>query len=111
MDTFFATKKFRRSSLGHICCKIFVTAKGFIYGMPINSKGKVLQAIKQVDKEIYAPEAIICDVVGEQTSINVCKLCRGIGTTMRVLEKETLWLNKYDLYICLINEPVRKDTE
>ena len=99
MDTFFATNKFGKSSLDHTCCKQSVTARGFIYVMPIKSKGKVLQAIKQFDKEIDAPEALICDVMGDQKSNNVRKLCRGIGATRRVLEEDTLWLNKNDFWI------------
>ena len=37
------------------------------------------------------------------------KLCNDIGTTLRVLEKNTLWSKKGDLCIDIIKEAVRKD--
>ena len=37
------------------------------------------------------------------------KFCNEIGTTIRVLEKNTPWYNKSDLYIGIIKEEVRKD--
>jgi hypothetical protein len=70
MDTFFATKKAGKSSRGHTCCQLFVTDKGFVYGVPMKSKSEVLQAVKQFAKEVGAPiasgpEAIICNMAGE----------------------------------------------
>ena len=71
MDTFFATKKGRRSSRGHTCCQLFVTDKGFLYVIPMQRKLEVLQAIKQFAKEIGAPPSIIADMSGEQMSHDV----------------------------------------
>jgi hypothetical protein len=34
----------------------------------MKSKAEVPQAVKQFTKEIGAPDAIICDIAGEQTS-------------------------------------------
>ena len=68
MDTFFATKKAGKSSRGNTCCQLFVTDKGYVYVVPMKSKIEVLQAAKQFAKEIGAPEAIICDMAGKQTS-------------------------------------------
>jgi hypothetical protein len=110
MDIFFATKKAGKSSRSNTCCKLFVTDKGFVYVVPMKSNAEVLQAVKQFAKEIGAPEAIICDMAGEQTSQPLLrKLCNEIGTTLRVLEEGTLWANKAELYIGLIKEAVRKD--
>jgi hypothetical protein len=109
MDTFFATKKARKSSRGHSCCQLFVTDKGFVYVVPMKSKSEVLQAVKQFAKEIGAPEAIICDPAGEQTSKPLRKFLGDIGTTLRALEEGTQWANKAELYIGLIKEAVRKD--
>jgi hypothetical protein len=109
MDTFFATKKAGKSSRGHTCCQLFVTDKGFVYVIPMKSISEVLQAVKQFAKEIGAPEAIICDMAGEQTSQNLSKFCNEIGTTMRVLEEGTSWANKAEVYIGLLKEAVRKD--
>jgi hypothetical protein len=109
MDTFFATKKAGKSSSGHTCCQLFVTDKGFVYVVPMKSKSEVLQAVKQFAKEIGAPEAIICDMAGEQTSQNLRTFCNEIGTTMRVLEEGAPWANNAELYIGLLEEAVRKD--
>jgi hypothetical protein len=65
----------------------------------MKSKIKVLQAVKQFAKEIGAPDAIICNMAGEQTSHPLRKFCNVIGTTLRVLEKGTPWANEAELYI------------
>jgi hypothetical protein len=106
MDTFFATKKAGKSSRGRTCCQLFVTDKGFVYIIPMKSKAEVLQAVKQFAKEIGAPDAIICDMAGEQTPHALKRFCQEIGTTMCVLEEGTLWSNKAELYIGLIKEAV-----
>lgn len=109
MDTFFATKKAKKSSRGHTCCQIFVTDKGFVYVIPMRNRKEVLQAVKQFAKEIGAPDAIICDAAREQKSLELRKFCNEIGTTLRVLEENTPWANKAELYIGLLKEAVRKD--
>jgi hypothetical protein len=109
MDTFFATKKAGKSSRGHACCQLFVTDKGFVYVMPMKSKSEVLRAVKQFAKEIGAPDVIISDAAGEQSSQNLRKFWAEIGTTLRYLEEGTLLANKAELYIGLIKEVVRKD--
>jgi hypothetical protein len=82
MDTFFATKKAGKSSWDHSCCQLFVTDKGFVYVFPMKSKAELLQAVKQFVKEIGAPNAIICDIAGEQTSQALKRFCQEIGTTL-----------------------------
>jgi hypothetical protein len=109
MDTFFATKKAGKSSRGHNCCQLFVTDKGFVHVVPMKSKAEVLQAVKQFAKDIGAPDAIICDMAGEQTSHALKRFCQEIGTTLRLLEEGTPWANKAELCIGLIKEAVRKD--
>jgi hypothetical protein len=104
MDTFFATKKAGKLSRGYTCCQLFVTDN-----VPMKSKADVLQAVKQFVKEIGAPDAIICDMAGEQTSHDLKRVFQEIGTTLRVLEEGTPWANKAELYIGLIKEAVRKD--
>ena len=102
MDTFFATKKAGKSSRSNTCCQLFVTNKGYVYVVPMKFKIEVLQAVKQFAKEIGAPDAIICDMAGEQTSHPLRQFCNKIGTTLRVLEEGTPWANKAELYIALI---------
>ena len=75
----------------------------------MKSKSEVLQAVKQYAKEIGAPEVIICDMSGEQTSKSLKKFCNEIGNTLRVLKEGTPWSNKAELYIGLIKEAVQKD--
>jgi len=110
MDTLFATSKAGKSKRGHTCCQLFVTDKGFVHVVPMRSKGEVLQAMKEFAKEVGAPDAFICDASGKQTrSLEVRKFCRDIGSTLRVLEENTPWSNKAELYIGLLKEAVRKD--
>ena len=65
--------------------------------------------MKQFTKEIGSPEAIICDAVREQTSNNLQQFLNSIGTSLRVLEEDTPWSNKAELYIGIIKEVVCKD--
>lgn len=109
MDTFFATKHVHRSLRGNTCCQLFVTDKGFLYAVPMRTKSLVLQALKQFVKEIGAPEVIICDHSGEQSSREIHTFCSDIGTTLRYIEEGTPWANKAELYIGLLKESVRKD--
>ena len=109
MDTFFATTKGCKSTRGHTCMQIFVTDKGFVYVVPMRSKKEVPQAIKAFAKELGAPDAIVCDAAREQTSHELRSFCNKIGTTLRVLEENTPWANRAELYIGLIKEAVRRD--
>ena len=54
-------------------------------------KGEVVKAVKQFSKKIGESEAIICDAASEKKSNDLQKFYRDIGTTLRVLEKETPW--------------------
>ena len=76
MDTFFATKAAGKSMHGHTCVQLFVTDKGFMSVVPMKSKSEVPKALKQFAKEIGAPEAIIIDHSGEQTSREVKQFCQ-----------------------------------
>ena len=75
----------------------------------MKSMSEVLQAVKQFAKEIRAPDAIICDAAGEQTSRALRKFCLDMGTTLRVLEENTPWANKAELHIGLLKEAVKRD--
>ena len=97
IDTFFATSKCKNSSRGNTCDKLFVTDKGFVYIVPITKESDVLQAIKQFSKVIGAPDAIIWDAARAQTSADMRKFCNEIGTTLRVLDKNSPWY-KAQLY-------------
>ena len=109
MDTFFATKKARKSTRGHSCCQLFVTDKGYVKVIPMRSKGDVSVAVKQFAKEVGAPDAFICDAAGENKSDDLRKFCSEIGTTLRWIEEGTPWANKAELYVGIIKEAVGKD--
>ena len=109
MDPFFATKKAMRSSRGNNCMQLFVTDKSFVYVVPMRSKADVPAALKLFSKEIGAPDAIVCDDSGEQTSRKVKTFLQEIGTSLRVLEKGTQWANRAELYVGLLKNAVRKD--
>ena len=109
MYTLFSTNTAGKYSRGNTCCKLFVTDKGFVYVVPMCSKTEVLQAVKKFAKEIRAPDTIILDAAGEQTSKALMKYCSHIDTTLRYLEEGPPWANKSKLFIGLIKEAVRKD--
>ena len=48
-------------------------------------------------------------MAGEQTSLELRKLCSDIVTTITFLEDVTLWANKAELYIVIIKEAIPKD--
>ena len=107
-DTFFVTGK-AKSLRGNTCMQIFVSDLGFVYVVPMRSKGEFPLALKEFAKEVGVPEALIVDPSGEQSSKEVRRFCQQIGTTLRILEEHTQWANRAELYIGLIKEAVRKD--
>ena len=86
--------------------QLFVTDKGFVYVVPMSTKGDVPKAIKLFAKEVGAPDAIICDAAHEQISKEVRSFCLKMGTTIRVLEEDTPWANRAELYIGIVKEAV-----
>ena len=109
MDTFFAAAKAGKSTRGHTCMQLFVTDKGFVYVVPMASKKDVPLALKLFAKEIGAPDAIIADASGEQTSKEVKAFLGSIGTSLRLIEEGTPWANRAELYIGLLKSAIRKD--
>jgi hypothetical protein len=53
----------------------------------MKSKAEVSQAVKQFAKAIGAPEAMTCDMAGEQMSQALKRSCQEIGATLRALEE------------------------
>lgn len=58
---------------------------------------------------VGAPEAIVYDASGEQTSCEVKQFLDSIGTALRVHEEGTLWANRAEQYIGIIKAAVCKD--
>ena len=73
--------------------QLFVSDKGFVYVVPMKTKGEFCSALAMFAKEIGVPNALIMDPSGEQTSKKAKKLCHDIGTTPRVLKDSTQQYN------------------
>ena len=80
-----------------------------MYIVPMCNKSEVMQAVKLFAKEVVAPDSIISDMSGEQTSKDLRKLCVEISITLKFFEQGTPWSNKAKLYIGLVKEAVHKD--
>ena len=89
--------------------KLFATDKGCISVVPMWSKYEALQGFKLFAKKGGTPDASICDAAKEQVSREVRQFCQKMGTTLQVLEENTPWANRAELYIGLIKESIRKD--
>eukprot|EP00957_Ditylum_brightwellii_P115037 8774555-Ditylum_brightwellii.AAC.1 len=83
MDSFFATKKARKSTRANTFCKLVVTDKGFVHVVPLKSKAEVLLEVKLFAKEVGALDALICDAAGEQISHPMRAFCAEIGTMLK----------------------------
>ncbi len=63
----------------------------------------------QFAKDFDAPDVLVCDPHPTQKQCKVKDFCTQIGTTLKVLEAQTQWANRAELYIGLIKEDTRKD--
>ena len=104
MDTLFATNKSKKTTRGNTCAQLFVTDKGFVYVVPMTKETDMLLAIKPFAKTIGAPDALICDAAKAQKSKKVKAFCLDIGIDLKILEENTPWANKAELYIGIIKE-------
>ena len=84
-DTYFVTGK-AKSTRGNTMMQLFVSDKGFVYIVPMKSRGEFHLALKMFAKEIGVPLSLILDPSGEQTSAKVTKMCHKMGTTLKILE-------------------------
>ena len=115
MDVFFATTRNKRqkgigtSKRGNTCMALFVSDKGFVYVVGMKDKSEVHQAIREFTKAVGAPDALITDPAGENTSDKVRQFCYQLGTTLKSIERGTQWANKAELYIGLFKKSIQKD--
>lgn len=112
-DTFVATRKAGTTARGHTCMQMFVTDKGFVHVVPMVDKTgiSVAQAMKEFFKAVGVPDAIICDKSKEQTDGEAAKFCRQGGTQVRILEPNTPWANRAELYIGIFKNSIRKELD
>ena len=107
-DTFFVTKK-ARSTRGYTCMQIFVSNKGFVKLYPMKNQRDYPQALRLFAKDVGAADILVCDPHPSQKSHEVKDFLNKIGTTLRLLEQNTQWANRAELYVGLVKEAVRKD--
>jgi hypothetical protein len=55
----------KERSRGHTCCQLFVSDKGFVYVVPTRHKSDVLQAVKQLAKEMHLWRSSFATVIPE----------------------------------------------
>ncbi len=70
---------------------------------------EVYLAVKQFAKEVGAPRVLVYDPHPAQIIRDVQEFCTQIGITLKVLEAETQWANRAELYIGLMKEATRKN--
>ena len=75
----------------------------------MHSSNSYLLALKQFAKDVGALKVLVCDSHPTQTKPDAKEFCTQIGTTLHVLEAETLWANRAELYVILMKEATRKD--
>jgi hypothetical protein len=57
------------------------------------------------------PDVLVCNPHPAQTKCEVRNFCTQIGTTLKVLETETQWANRAELYIGLMKEATQNDMQ
>ena len=115
MDVFYSTTRNKRqkgigtSKRGNSCMALFISDKGFVFVVAMKDKSETHMAIRNFTKAVGAPDALIVDPAGENTSAKVRAFCYQIGTTLRSIERGTQWANKAELYIGLFKKSIQKD--
>ena len=68
-----------------------------------------MSTLRLFAKDVGAPKLLVLDPHPTQKKREVKDFCNKIGTTLKVLENETQWADRAELYIGLIKEATRKD--
>jgi hypothetical protein len=92
-----------------MCAQIYVSDKAFVDVHPMRDVKSFPLSLKRFAKEVGAPNVLVCDPHLSQKSREVKEYCNQIGTTLRVLEANTQWANRAELYVGLMKEATRKD--
>ena len=107
-DTLYATGK-AKSTRGNTCAQLFVSDKDYVAVYPMRDTKSYLYSLKAFAKDVGAPDVLVCDSHPTQKKREVREFLNQIGTTLRVLEANTQWANRAELYVGLIKEATRKD--
>ena len=98
------------STSGFTCMQIFVSDKVYVPVLPMHSANEFPNALRLFAKEVGVPMYLIAEPHPSQKSKELRQFFHKIGTTLRLLEELTQWANRYELYIGLFKELIRKDT-
>ena len=79
--------------------QIFVSDKGFVKVYPIKTQRYYPQALRLFAKDVGAPDILVCHPHPSQKSPEVKDFLKKIGTTLRLLEQNTQWDNRAELYV------------
>ena len=85
-DTYFVNGK-AKYTRGNTMLQLFVSDNGFVYIVPMKSRGEFHLALKMFAKDIRVPLSLILDPSEEKTSAKVTKMCHEMGTTLNILEE------------------------
>ncbi len=107
-DTMYVTAK-AKSTRENTCAQLFVSNKALLVGFPMRDTKSYLNLLKIFAKEVGAPRTLICNAHPTQTKREVRDFLVQFGTTLRVLEANTQWANRAELYVGLLKEAIRKD--
>ncbi len=88
MDTVFVMSA-AKILQGNICAQLFVSDRGFVAFYPMKKQQEVHLVVKQLAKEVGAPEVLVCHPHPAQIKQEVHEFCSQIGTTLKVLEAKT----------------------
>ena len=83
------------STRTNTCMQLFVTDKEYVYAISMKIVIGCTASPKAFAKAIGAPDMIICDGYGEQTSTEVKRYLQQIGTALRTLPNDTSWSTRW----------------
>ena len=107
-DTLYVTAA-AKSTRMNIGAQLYVSDKGFVAIYPIRETKQFMSTLRLFAKDVGAPKILVLDPHPTQKKREVKDFCNKIGTTLKVLENETQWADRAELYIGLIKEATRKD--
>jgi hypothetical protein len=94
----------------YICAQLFVSDKRYVAIYPMQHEQDYFLALKQFAKYVGAPDVLVWDPHPTQKQCKVKDFYTQIEMMLKILEAQTQWANRAELYIGLINtEAMRKD--
>jgi hypothetical protein len=99
-----------KSTRGNKYAQVFVSDKGYVSVFPMKSQSEFQDALHWFCKQVGVPVTMVMDGhMSMSKNSNVKRFSHQVGMTIRVLERNTPWANRAELYIGLLKEAVRKD--